>query len=573
MTSEHEVVRENPSESSPLLVKGDTKSSNGAAEAAGDQPSKDPDGDDTAIVDEPTTGKLLVVMGSIWLGVLLAAVDTTIIATLTAPISASFHSLSLLSWLASAYLIANAAFQPLSGRLTDILGRRAGLIFSNIFFTAGNLICGLAQDEWTMILGRVVAGIGGGGLNAISTFVASDLIPLRKRGLWQGIGNLFFGIGAGLGGVFGGWINDVWGWRVAFLIQVPFTVISGFLIFFTVHIPVRHSDQSAWKRIDFLGALTLIVSLVLLLLGINSGGNIVPWTHPLVLVSLPLSAAFLLSFIYIEAKHASEPVIPVRLLMDRTVLSACLTNWFTTMCQYSILFYGPIYFQVKGLSTTAAGARLIPSSIGVALGSIGSGLIMRSTGRYYYLNICVQIIFLISLTMYATFHLDTPSWEPFIAFLLSGMSPSHMQHVKSHNRSPNPRYPGTGYGSMLTVTLLALIAAVSHANQAVITSASYAFRSTGSTLGITIASAVFQNILNLRIQSRFFSDDHGYVGKLRDSLDEIGKLPPGLREKAMGCYMDALQGVFATTLGIGVLGAVVSLAMREHTLHSNLARK
>ncbi|KAL8803677.1 MAG: hypothetical protein Q9200_006111 [Gallowayella weberi] len=511
MTSEHEVVREMPSESSPLLLKGDSKSSNGAAEAAGDQPSKNPNGDATPIGDEPTTAKLLAVMGSIWLGVLLAALDTTIIATLSAPISASFHSLSLLSWLASAYLIANAAIQPLSGRLTDILGRRAGLIFSNIFFTAGNLICGLAQDEWAMILGRVVAGIGGGGLFAISTFVASDLIPLRKRGLWQGIGNLFFGIGAGLGGVFGGWIHDVWGWRVAFLIQVPFTVISGILIFFTVHIPVRHSDQSAWKRIDFLGALTLIIFLVLLLLGINSGGNIVPWTHPLVLVSLPLSAAFLLTFIYIEAKHASEPVIPVRLLMDRTVLSACLTNWFTTMCQYSILFYGPIYFQVKGLSTTAAGARLIPSSIGVALGSIASGLIMRSTG--------------------------------------------------------------IGYGSMLTVTLLALIAAVSHANQAVITSASYAFRSTGSTLGITVASAVFQNILTLKIQSRFSSDEHAYVGKLRDSLDEIGKLPPGLKERAMGCYMDALKGVFATTLGIGVLGAAVSLAMREHKLHRNLARK
>ncbi|KAL8686189.1 MAG: hypothetical protein Q9224_005525 [Gallowayella concinna] len=558
MTSEDEVVRDIPSETRPLLTKGDSKSTNGTVEAAGYQPpSGSPNRHDTTtpIADEPTTGKLLAVMGSIWLGVLLAALDSTIIATLSAPISASFHSLSLFSWLASAYFIANAAIQPLSGRLTDILGRRAGLIFSNIFFTAGNLICGLAQDEWTMILGRVVAGIGGGGLRAIPTFVGSDLIPLRKRGLWQGIGNLFFGIGAGLGGVFGGWINDVWGWRVAFLVQVPLTVISGILVFFTVHVPVKHSHQSAWKRIDFLGALTLTIFLILLLLGINSGGNIVAWIHPLVLVSLALSVAFLVAFIYIEAKHAAEPIIPVRLLLDRTVLSACLTNWFTTMSQYCILFYGPVYFQVKGLSTTAAGARLIPSSLGIALGSVASGLIMRSNGRYYYLSICAQIIFLISLAMFATFNLETPSWEPFIAFLLSGI----------------------GFGSMLTVTLLALIAAVSHADQAVITSASYAFRSTGSTLGITIASAVFQNILNLKLLSRFSdlpgSDEYEYVGKLRDSLDEIGKLPPGLKERAMGCYMDALKGVFVTTLGIGVLGAVVSLAMREHKLHSNLARE
>lgn len=356
---------ESPSENSPLLAQRSGKSDDGAIHSSQHpDPQHHPQDDDAPIAEEPTTGKLLVIMGSIWFGCFFAALDSTIIATLSAPISASFHSLSLLSWLASAYLIANAALQPLSGRLTDILGRRAGLLFSNVFFAAGNLICGLAQDEWTIILGRVVAGMGGGGLTAISTIVGSDLVPLRKRGLWQGFANICYGTGAALGGVFGGWINDVWGWRIAFLIQVPLTVISGILIFFAVHIPVKLSDQSAWKRIDFLGALTLISTLVLLLLGINSGGNIVPWTSPLVLVSLPLSAVSLAVFIIIEANHAAEPVIPVRLLMDRTVLSACLTNWFTTMCYFSILFYGPIYFQVKGLSTTAAGARLIPASVG-----------------------------------------------------------------------------------------------------------------------------------------------------------------------------------------------------------------
>ena len=140
-------------------------------------------------------------------------VDSTIIATLAAPISSSFDSQSLLSWLASAYLIANAACQPLSGRLTDIFGRGTGLVFSNVFFAAGNLICGLAKSEWVMIFGRVISGMGGGGLMAISTFVGSDLVPLRKRGLIQGLGNVVFGSGAGLGAIFGGWINDTWGCR------------------------------------------------------------------------------------------------------------------------------------------------------------------------------------------------------------------------------------------------------------------------------------------------------------------------------------------------------------------------
>lgn len=215
-------AEEPASETSPLLGEGNAKvtsdahlSQEGDANNAGDGQ----DENEVPLAEEPSTGQLLLVMGSIWFGTFLAALDSTIIATLSAPISASFNSLSLLSWLASAFFIANAALQPLSGRLTDILSRRTGLIFSNIFFAAGNLICGLATSEGVMILGRVIAGMGGGGLNAISTFVASDLIPLRRRGLWQGFGNISFGVGAGLGGIFGGWINDTWGWRKAFLIQ------------------------------------------------------------------------------------------------------------------------------------------------------------------------------------------------------------------------------------------------------------------------------------------------------------------------------------------------------------------
>lgn len=508
---------------------------------------------DTPIVEEPSTTQLIRVMSSIWLGSFLAALDSTIVATLSGPISTSFNSLSLLSWLASAYFIANAALQPLSGKLTDIFGRKAGLIFSNILFAAGNLICGFAKEEWVMILGRVVAGMGGGGLNAISTFVGSDLVPLRRRGVWQGFGNIVFGIGAGLGGLFGGWISDTYGWRWAFLLQVPMTVISGILVYFFVNIPVRETDRARWRRIDWLGAFTLILTLILLLLGLNSGGNVVPWTHPLVLTTLPLSAVFFSIFIYVESSYAEEPVIPVRLLLNRTVLSACLTNWFATMANFGLLFYGPIYFQVRGYSATQAGIRLIPSAVGIALGSVGCGMIMRWLGRYYALNLCIQAVLLLGLALVSTFNLDTPETLPFLYFFLTGL----------------------GYSGMLTVTLLALIAAVDHSHQAVITSASYAFRSTGSTIGITIASSVFQNIVKTQLWSRFGDrkDAATIIPRVRDSLDEIQNLPPSWKEGVKGVYMDALRGVFLTLLGIGVLAASVSMLMREHKLHRNLARR
>ncbi|KAL1625930.1 hypothetical protein SLS56_007076 [Neofusicoccum ribis] len=535
-------------EHSPLLESG-TNGNTGNTE----QPPSNGDADSVPLAEEPSTAKLVLTLASVWVGVFLAALDSTIIATLSAPISDSFNSFTLFSWLATAYLIANAAIQPLSGRLTDIFSRRTGLVISNILFGAGNLICGLAKSQSVMILGRVVAGMGGGGLLTISTFVTTDLVPLRRRGLWQGFGNLSFGLGSGLGGVFGGWINDALSWRWAFLIQVPLIVISGLLVYFTIKIPVKEKNMSRIRRVDFLGSITLVTSLVLLLLALNSGGNLVSWTHPLVLVSLPLFAAFLLAFIFVEDRVAKEPIIPVRLLLHRTVWSACLTNWFTTMSVFAILYYGPIYFQVRGLSATQAGIRLIPQAVGTAGGSIAVGLVTRATGRYWHVNAGIEATLVLAIGLIAgTFSATTPAWPPFAYFFLVGF----------------------GYGGMLTTTLLALIAAVDHAHQAVVTSASYAFRSTGSTVGIAVAGAVFQNVLKQELWRRFGDRDGAadVIARIRDSVGAVQGLPPDWKEGVLAAYMQALTAVWWTTFGIAGLGALCSLAMGEHRLHKDLAR-
>lgn len=478
----------------------------------------------------------------------------TIIATLAAPISASFDSFTLISWIGSAYLIANAGFQPLSGKVTDIYGRRPGLIFANTFFAAGNLICGLAKKEWVMIFGRVVAGAGGGCLNTISTFIASDLIPLRERGVWQGFANLSWGLGASLGGVFGGWINDTWGWRTAFLVQVPLVIIAGSVAVYNVRIPVKITDKSRIKRVDFLGAILLVTSLVLLLLGLNSGGNIVPWKHPLIYTTLPLAGLGFVAFVYVEDRVAAEPIIPVRLLLNRTVAAGCLTNWFGAMCAFCIMYYAPLYFQARGLSAAAAGTRYIPFSVGAMTGSLSTGLIMRATGRYRYLNIAIMTIWVTSSAfILAVLKRNTSTWPPEIIFFFFGQA----------------------YAGMLTVTLLALISAVEHKHQAVITSASYAFRSTGSTLGITFASAVFQNVLKSELWEKFGGREGAaeVIKRIRNSTDELRHLPAGWESGVMDAYMDAFRGVWGVTLALCVLAAVSSLFMRENVLHTKIDRK
>lgn len=535
-------------EETPLL-RGESTTKPSPSNDNVDQPSTE----QTPLPEEISTRRLVLILGTIYVGVFLGALDSTIIATLSAPISTSFNSLSLLSWLASAYLIANAACQPLSGRLTDIFSRRAGLVVSNILFAAGNLICGLATSEWSMIAGRVVAGMGGGGLMAISTFVGSDLVPLRRRGLIQGIGNVCFGTGAGLGGIFGGWVNDVWGWRVAFLAQVPLVVVSGILVWWVVDVPAKKSEKSKLSRVDFLGAFTLTLTLVLLLLGLNSGGNVVPWTHPLVLTSLPLSALALGAFVYVELYVASEPVIPVRLLLNQTVAAACLCNWFMTMVLFIVTFYIPIFFQVKGFSATRAGVRLIPQSVGASIGSLGCGLIMNRTGKYRVLAIVVLASMCVGTGLLATLDFEHPDWPGYIYQFLVGF----------------------GYGGSLTVTLLAVISAVAHEHQAVITSATYAFRSTGSSIGITIGSAVYQNLLVSSLHQKFDGREGAEkeIRRIRDSFDELKHLPHGWKEGVLESYEMALRAVFLTALGLGVLGFVSGAFMKQHVLHKNLARR
>lgn len=214
-----------------------------------------------------------------------------------------------------------------------------------------------------------------------------------------------------------------------------------------------------------------------------------------------------------------------------------------------------IYFQVvRGVTATRAGTLFIPQSAGTALGSLGSGLIMRATGRYWWLNVFVQLLMVTAAALIlGTFNATVPDAPPFIYLFMDG----------------------TAYGSMLTITLISLIAAVDHKWQAVITSASYAFRSTGSTIGITIASAVFQNLLKQGLYNRF-GDRPGAadeISHIRNNVNEVKHLPPGWHEGAIEAYVDALRGVWVVVLGFALLTALVSFFIREQVLHKNLERK
>ncbi|KAF2860583.1 MFS general substrate transporter, partial [Piedraia hortae CBS 480.64] len=314
--------------------------------------------------------------------------------------------------------------------------------------------------------------------------------------------------------------------------QVPLIVVAGGVGVWVVDVPTRTSSVPKLQRVDFLGAITLVTSLVLFLFGLNSGGNTLPWTHPLVPTSLILGGFTLLAFVYVESR-AAEPILPPRLLTHRTILSSCLANWFVSMSVYILIYYTPIYTHVVlDFTPTASGGLFIPQAAGSAFGSLAAGLIMKASGRYRLLNLASQTLNLAACAaILATFTSTVPTPLPFIFLFIMGV----------------------GYGATLTVTLIAMISATEHRNQAVVTSASYAFRSTGASVGICLAGAVFQNLVWGLLVERFGEGE--------------------LREGVRLAFVGALRGVWAVALGLAAAGAGVSLGIGEHVLFGDLERR
>lgn len=537
-------------------------------------PSSSSDIEEAIIVEEPPLTRLILVMGTAWFGVFLGALDTTIIATLSAPISSEFNSLSLLSWLATAYLISNAACQPVAGRLTDIFGRGPGLVFSNLLFALGNLLCGLATNHYVMILGRVVAGIGGGGMISIATFLSSDLTPLRKRGIMQGIANLWFGAGAMLGAIVGGLLNDhtAIGWRLAFLIQVPPALLSAPAIWALVKVPPKQSDKSYLARIDFLGVFFISSFLVLLLLGLNTGGTLVPWNHPLPLTTLPLSILSFAGFIWWEGK-VKQPIIPVGLLRDRTVLAACFASLFISMVLMTATFYVPLYLQVLGESATTAGLNLLPSPLGGSIGALGTGYAMAWTGKYMRFGILGSLTLLAGTVLFAFQNESSSTYITCVGLF----------------------FVGGGFSAVLTTATVSCIAAVDHSQQALVTSAickcqhllpprltSMALtliavlgRSIGGTLGVTTASALYQNSVKEMLWDRYGNTPGGpeEIRRILDGLEELKHLPEGWWKGVVACFMGAFQSVWFMIVCWAVLALVSISFIREYKLHARLDRQ
>ncbi|KAK7208638.1 membrane transporter [Myxozyma melibiosi] len=502
--------------------------------------------------EELSSRALVTVFVSLYVGIFLAALDGTIVATLLAHIASEFNELRSVSWIATGYMISVAAVQPIYGKISDIYGRKAVLIACNITFGVGSVLCGLAPSFWFLVGARILTGIGGGGLTSLTAITLSDIVPLRQRGVLQGIGNILWGCGAAFGGVVGGIITEAFGWRWAFLSQGPIIALSIVTITFNLHLPVKEVDGSKLKRIDFLGSFTLVMALVSFLLTASIGGVYFPWFSIPVFMSLLISILFFVGFLFVELRVAKEPIIPLHLLKDPTVFGSSFTSWFMNMIYYAQLYYIAIYFtSVRHVSPTKSGSSLIPHFLGDSVGALVVGYYMRATGRYFPMIVLAAVsLFLGSLAL-CFVGTETPRW------LIMGTI----------------FIPGFGFGLYLTLTLIALVAAVPREFQAVSTSIQYGFKGTGSTLGVSLSTAVFQNVLASKLYARITGPgSEEIISQVLGSVDQIGHLSPELQEIVTVSYLDAVKAVFMLATVLCVMCAGTGFMMKEHKLHNTVRR-
>src|SRR3954463_4247767 len=325
-----------------------------------------------------THKQILVVFSGLVLGMLLAALDSTIVSTALPTIVGELGGLARLSWVVTAYLLAQTIVTPLYGKLGDLYGRKAVLQTAIVIFLVGSVLCGLSRNMTQLIVFRGIQGLGGGGLIVTSQAVVGDILPPRDRGRYQGIFGAVFGLASIAGPLLGGYFTTHLSWRWIFYINLPLGIVA--LVVLAATLPARSERRS--HAVDYAGAALLAVVLSAVTLVSDLGGGIYPWSSPLILALIVLAVITLALFVWIE-RRAPEPVLPPRLFANPSFSITSIVGLIVGFAMFGSITYFPVFLQVvKGVSPTASGMQMLPMMGGLLTMSVISGQLISRTGRY-----------------------------------------------------------------------------------------------------------------------------------------------------------------------------------------------
>ncbi|KAG0040732.1 hypothetical protein BGZ82_010550 [Podila clonocystis] len=470
---------------------------------------------------KPPTRQFVLIILALSLNVFLASLDQIIVSTSIPAITREFQTLGDISWLGTAYMMTATATQPLYGKFSDIFGRKSTMIFANVMFLVGSAICGWANSMTVLIVGRGIAGIGAGGLMAMVFIIMSDMLDMRERGKYIGFVGVVYSLASVIGPVLGGAFSDKLTWRCGSL-----------------------SDKI--KRIDILGSVILMGSVILILLPLSWGGSKHPWDSATIIGLLVGGVLATIAFILIEWKVPKEPTVPIHLFKIRNLWATYSSLFFGGMAFFGILFYLPIYFQVvKGESATVGGFETVPMVMGITITATGSGIWVLKRGTYAFFPAVGNFLFTVGAGLCVLFSQDTQRVVTVFVLLICGV----------------------GVGCTVQTSTLAVQAAAKPKYMATVTVLVQFIRILGQVFGIAIVGTIFNNKLESSLKSKFPLDPQ--ILKVAQDYTRIADYGEMERKWIYDSFLVALHYSFYCSVACSALAFVLSCFVQHKELKTN----